>query len=165
VSNRNVIVLLVLLAAAAWWFLREDPEAEVRKAHQELSRLLSKDEGQTTAAILLDAHKLKGLFAESCRIRGAAGSLVRDYTPDEMVSTALQIQGQFHSVSLTFDELLVEFPETNIAFARFTAVLVGQSKIEGDEEVAETREVASRLQRSNGDWLFVEFQLSNAREK
>jgi hypothetical protein len=33
----------VFLAGAASWFLHEDPEAEIRNAHQELSRLLSKN--------------------------------------------------------------------------------------------------------------------------
>ena len=48
-SYKNVLVIFVLLAAAAWWFLHEDPEAEVRDAHQELTRLLSKVEDDASS--------------------------------------------------------------------------------------------------------------------
>lgn len=55
VSRRNVIAISVLLLAAAWWFLHEDPEAEVRDAHQELTRLLSKSKNETAGTMLVDA--------------------------------------------------------------------------------------------------------------
>jgi len=160
-----MILFAVLLTAAAWWFFHEDPETEVRKAHQKLSLLLSKAEGQTTGAVLLDAHRLNGLFAESCKVTDDAATAVRDYTPDEMVSTILQVQSLFHSVNLTFHDLAVEFPEADMALVDFTAVLIGRSKIEGEEDAAETRNVVSRLQRTDGDWLFSEFRLSKVLEE
>jgi len=69
-TNRNVIIGLVLLLAVAWWFLHEDAEAEVREAHQELSRLLSKTEGEEEAAetreVVSRLQKVEGkwLFSE-----------------------------------------------------------------------------------------------------
>lgn len=150
---------MVLVAAATWWFFHENPEAEVRNAHQELSRLLSKTEGESAGAILLDAHILKGLFAEACEVTGDDTALVRSYTPDEMVSMILQVQGVFLHADLVFHELIIDFPTENNALVNFTAVLIGRSKIEGEEAVAETREVVSRLQKIDGKWLFSNFKL------
>lgn len=164
VSKRNVIVISVLLLAAAWWFLHEDPEAEVRDAHQELTRLLSKTEGEATGAMLVDARVLQGMFADTCDVTGDAEMLAGSYTPEEMVSTIIQVQGMFLSIDLTFHELVIEFPATDDAIVNFTAVLVGRSKIEGEEAAAETREVVSRLQKIEGKWHFAEFRLAQVLE-
>ncbi len=50
------------------------------------------------------------------------------------------------------------------AFVNFTAVLVGQSLLEGEGEAAETREVISRMRKVEGKWLFAEFRLAKVSE-
>ena len=164
-SYRNVIVIVILLATAAWWFLHEDPEAEVRAAHMELTRLLSKKEGEATSAMLVNARMLQNMFADTCEVTGDAEMLVGSYTPEEMVSTIIQVQGMFLSIDLTFHELVVEFPAADDAIVNFTAVLVGRSILEGEEEASETREVVSRLRNVEGKWLFAEFALTKVIEK
>ena len=166
-SNKSVIVIIiVLLAVVAWWFLHEDPEAEVRDAHQELSRLLSKTEGDaSTTTTIFNARALQGMFANSCEVTGDAEMFAGRYTPEEMVSLIIQVQGVFLNVELTFHELEIEFPAADDAIANFTAVLVGKSVIEGEEEAAETRAVVSRMHKVEGDWLFAEFKLAKVIEK
>jgi hypothetical protein len=159
-----VIVILVLILAGTWWFLHEDPEAEVRDAHQELTRLLSKSEGDTTGTMLVDARRLQGLFAESCEVTGDAEMLVGSYTREDMVSTVIQVQALFTSIDLTFHELVVDFPTSDDALVNFTAVLVGRSTATGGEEAAETREVVTRLRKVEGAWLFSEFRLAKVIE-
>ena len=167
-SKRNVIVISVLLAAAAWWFLHEDPEAEVRDAHQKLTRLLSKTEGEATSALILNARVLQTMFADSCEVTGNAEMLAGSYTPEEMVSTIIRVQGVFLRVDLTFHDLVIEFPAADDAIVNFTAVLVGKSRLEGEGEVevelAETREVVSRMRNVEGKWLFAEFRLAKVIE-
>lgn len=163
-NQRNVIVISVLLLATAWWFLHEDREAEVREAHQELARLLSKTEGEAAGTMLVDARLLQGLFDESCEVTGDAEMLVDSYTREEMVSTIIQVQAMFDSVDLTFHELVIEFPTMDEALVNFTAVLVGRSTMTEGEEAAETREVVSRLRNIEGEWLFSEFRLAKVSE-
>lgn len=90
-SYRNVIVILILLSAAAWWFLHEDPEAEVRNAHQELTRLLSKTEGEASSTMIFNARVLQSMFADTCEVTGDAEMLGGSYTPEEMVSTIIRV--------------------------------------------------------------------------
>ncbi len=163
-SYRNVIVILILLSAAAWWFLHEDPEAEVRNAHQELTRLLSKTEGEASSTMIFNARVLQSMFADTCEVTGDAEMLGGSYTPEEMVSTIIRVQGIFLSIDLTFHELEIEFPVADDAIVNFTAVLVGRSKMEGEEEAAETREVISRMRKVEGKWFFAEFRLANVLE-
>ncbi len=165
-SYRNVIAVLILLSAAAWWFLHEDPEAEVHSAHQELTRLLSKTEGEASSSMIVNARVLQSIFADSCEVTGDAEMLAGRYTPEEMVSTIFQVQGMFLSIDLTFQELVIAFPAADDAITNFTAVLVGRSLMEGEGEVGvgETREVISRMRKVEGTWLFTEFNLAKVLE-
>ena len=165
-SYRNVIVVLILLSAAAWWFLHEDPEAEVHSAHQKLTRLLSKTEGEASSSMIVNARVLQSIFADSCEVTGDAEMLAGRYTPEEMVSTIFQVQGMFLSIDLTFQELVIAFPAADDAITNFTAALVGRSLMEGEGEVeaGETREVISRMRKVEGTWLFTEFNLAKVLE-
>jgi len=154
-----VLVILVLLSAAVWWLFHEDPEAEVRNAHQELARLLSKTEGEASSTMIFNARVLQSMFADTCEVTGDAEMFGGSYAPEEMVSTIIRVQGLFLSIDLTFHELVIEFPAADDAIVNFTAVLVGRSMMEGEEEAAETREVISRMRMVEGKWLFAEFRL------
>ncbi len=163
-SYKNVLVIFILLSVAAWWFLHEDPEAEVRDAHQELTRLLSKTEGEASSTMIFNARVLQNMFADTCEVTGDAEILAGSYTPEEMVSTIIRVQGMFLSIDLTFHELVIEFPAADDAIVNFTAVLVGRTKMEGEEEAAETREVISRMRKVEDKWLFAEFSLAKVLE-
>ena len=165
-NYRNVLIIIILLSAATWWFLHEDPEAEVRDAHQELSRLLSKAEGAASNTTILNAAVLKSMFADTCEVTGDAEMLVGAYTPEEMISTIVRVQGIFRSIELTFHELEIAFPAADDAIVNFTAVLVAQVSKAGEEEgmFGETRTVVSRMRKVDGKWLFAEFSLAKVPE-
>ncbi len=165
-NYRNVLIIIILLSAATWWFLHEDPEAEVRDAHQELSRLLSKAEGAASNTTILSAVVLKSMFAATCEVTGDAEMLAGAYTPEEMISTIVRVQGIFRSIELTFHELEIAFPAADEAIINFTAVLVAQVSRAGEEEemFGETRTVVSRMRKVDGKWLFAEFSLAKVPE-
>ena len=165
-NYRNMLIIIILLSAATWWFLHEDPEAEVRGAHQELSRLLSNEEGAASGTTILNAAVMKSMFAAICEVTGDAEMLAGAYTPEEMISTIVRVQGFFRSVELTFHELEITFPAADDAIANFTAVLVAQVSKAGEEEemFGETRTVVSRMRKVDGKWLFAEFSLANVPE-
>lgn len=163
-SIRNAILVLLLVSGAAWWFLQEDAEAEVRHAHEELVRLVSKAEGDSDTPSVFDVQALRGLFAETAEISGDADVLVGSYSTDAMVGRIVQVKGIFHSIDLTIHDLVIEFPSADDAIASFSAVLVGRSMIDGEEEVDEARSVTSRLRKVEGDWVFSEFLLTDVDE-
>ena len=163
-NYKSVLAIFILLSAAAWWLFQEDPEAEVRDAHQELSRLLSKTEGEASSTMILNARVLQNMFADTCEVTGDAEMLGGSYTPEEMASTIIRVQAMFLRIDLTFHKLVIEFPAADDAFVNFTAVLVGQSLLEGEGEAAETREVISRMRKVEGKWLFAEFRLAKVSE-
>ena len=161
---RNAILVLLVASGAGWWFLHEDAEAQVRNAHEELVRLVSKAEGDSDAPSIFDIQALRGLFSESCEVSGDADVFVGNYSSETMVGRILQVQALFQSIDLSIQDLEVEFPAADAAIGTFSAVLVGRSMIDGEEDVAETRAVTSRMQRVEGDWRFSEFRLVEINE-
>jgi hypothetical protein len=109
--------------------------------------------------MILNARLLQGMFADTCEVTGDAEMLAGSYTSEEMVSTIIRVQAMFHSIELTFHELEVEFPAADDAIIHFTAVLIGQSQVTGEDKAGETREVVSRMRKVDGKWLFTEFRL------
>ena len=158
-SIRNLMVLVAVLAGAWWWLLRDDPEARVRNAHEELIRLVNTaEEGMT----LLNVRALQALFAPTIVVFGDADTLADTYTPEQLVATILGVTGRFDSIDLTISRPAIEkssIAADDEAVSRFSAMLTASSAIEGLAEVAETRRVVSRMRKIDGDWRFAEFSL------
>jgi hypothetical protein len=151
------VIVLVSLAGGVWWFFPEDPEAEVRDAHQEFARLLSKPQGEASAIMLLNSQILQKMFADNCVITGEAERFAGNYTPQEITGIIMQVRQIFSSVDLSFQDLVIEFPTDIEATASFTARMITQGRT---EEIIEMREVVSRMRKIDGDWRFSAFNLA-----
>ncbi len=161
-NSKQVTATLILLASltgGAWWYFHDDPETEVRDAHQEFALLLSKSEDEASNAMLLNAFVLQAKFADTCEVSGEAEMFVGSYTPEKMASTIMQVRGMFRGVSLAFDELVIDFPVADEAIVNFTARITVQYRTEGVAEGIEMREVVSRMRKIDGKWRFVAFRL------
>ena len=167
VNSKKVIataILLASLAGGAWWYFHADPEAEVRDAHQEFARLVSKSEDEGSNAMLLNAYVLQNKFANTCEVSGEAEMFAGSYTPEEMAGTIMRVRGMFRSVDLAFHELVIGFPAADEAIVNFIARITVQYRTEGVADVIEVREVASRMRKIEGDWRFVSFRLAKVSE-
>ena len=156
-----IVVVMGVLALAALQFFYEDPVAQVRDAHEELARLLSKPEGEVNAVALLNAQILQRMFADTCEITGQAERFAGSYTAEEITSIIMQVRQIFTSANLSFGDLEIEFPAEDQATTRFSARLIAQART---EEAIELREVVSRMRRIDGDWLFTAFDLTRVFE-
>ncbi len=156
------VILLVTLAGVAWWLFPENAASEIRGAHRDLARLMSKSEDETSKATLLNAYALQAKFSNSCTVRGAADMFVGSYTPEEMAGTIIRVRGLFRSVDLTFHGLKIDLPAADEATVSFTARVTVQYRTEGIADASEVREVVSRMEKVEGDWRFVGFTLTKA---
>lgn len=154
------VILLVTLAGVAWWLFPKDAAAEIRDAHQDLARMMSKSEDETSNATLLNAFALQAKFANTCTVRGAADMFVGSYTPEQMAGTILQVRGLFRSVDLNFHGLEIDLPADDEATISFTARVTVQYRTEGIADASEIREVVSRMEKVEGDWRFAAFNLA-----
>lgn len=160
-SRWTVPIIVLPLIVAGWWFLQADPEAEIVSAHQTLARLISKGEDDGGGPSILETRALQNLFGDTCVVTGDAVTLAGSYAPEEMVRTILGLRARLSSVTLTFNELTVEFPASNEAVATFVAMVEGRSLRESEEHIVERRDVVSRMRQVDGDWRFFEFHLTS----
>lgn len=150
----------LLIVAAAWWLLGNDSAAEVRAAHADLARVLSKSGEGDDGLSVLQLRSLESMFAEELVVAGDANGLSASYSPEEIVGLIVRVRSVFASVELELGELTVELPAPDRAVATFRAGLSGR---ESDGElVREARSVVSRMRHVDGDWRFTEFVLSEA---
>ncbi len=154
-----MVVLLAALAGGAWWYFHEDPEAEVRDAHQEFARLLSKPEAEASSAMLFNARVLQTMFADTCDVTGEAEGFGGSYTREGLAGTIMQVRGMFRSVDLTFHDLVIEFPAADETTVNFTARMILRGRTQEAVEAIEMRNVVSRMRKLDGNWRFVAFRL------
>ena len=157
VDRRFLVLLLAIGSLALWWLIRDDAEAEVRRAHAELARLLSKAEDDTGSAALLNARALQGMFADRCEVTGDAGRLAASYSPEDIARTVVGVHGLYQRIDVSFGDLAIDLSVSDVAIASFSADLVATGA--GDRiPVVEARIVTSRMSRVDGVWLFTAFE-------
>ena len=151
----NLVFVLIVVIAAFWWLLRDNSEAEVRAAHEELIRLIDKSENDDGGISVLEVRALQLLFADPSEISGDPEGLSGSYSPEELVRIVLAIRESFETIELTNSEPVISFPADDDGTAEFTATLLAS----GAEDVTEQRVVTSRMRRVDGDWQFYRFDL------
>jgi hypothetical protein len=152
---RFLVAALLLLAVSGWWLLREDPEAAVRAAHEDLARIIIRSEADPDGIAVLDLRRLQGIFAPECRVAGDAGMFVGSHSPQELVAMMVAVRGSLRSVSLTVGELAIGFPDQATAVTRFSAELYADDRT--GRPVTELRQVETRMQEIDGVWQFAAF--------
>lgn len=159
-SVRNLAVIALVLIGLTWWMLREDPQAQVLRAHAELREQILKADDEAAPALLLKSRALADLFADPCELSGAAGGLIGVYSPEELADAIVRVRTLFDSIDLQFGELAIEFPNADEAVAEFSADLIARSAVSQAADTVELRYVRSHLRRVDGNWLFSGFQLT-----
>lgn len=154
-----LIAGLLVLVLGVWWLLGGGPEARVRAAHADLAESVSKSEGEAEDGLsVLALRSLETLFAPTCSISGDADGLAGSYTAQELVGVIVRARSVMAVIELTFGEITIDFPQEDIAVARFSASLEGFD-LEGEQR-SETRQVESRMRDIDGAWQFVSFTLT-----
>ncbi|HUF72970.1 MAG TPA: hypothetical protein VMR74_08740 [Gammaproteobacteria bacterium] len=154
-----LIGVLLITIIGVWWLLGEDPEARVREAHADLVQFLSKSEGDSDGSLsVLQLRALEALFAGTCDVSGDAEGLAGSYSPQELVGLIIRVRSAMTSVELQLGEITIEFPQEDVAVARFSASLDGLDS--NGERRVQAREVESRMRDVDGAWQFVSFTLA-----
>jgi hypothetical protein len=157
---RSLGIVVALLLVAAWLILRSDPETLVRDAHAQLADLISKSGDESAGTTILNARALQNLFAARVEISGDADGLTGSHSPEDLAATIIRLRSVFQSIELTFGELAIAFVSDTQAVVEFSAALAASSQAQQVESVSEARQVTSRLQEVDGEWLFSDFQLA-----
>jgi hypothetical protein len=132
-----------LFARTAEWMSKEGPQGALSQAQR-----------------IPEGEKL---FADPCELEAEAYKLSESFTPGEIARLAVGARSRFDSLTLTFYDLEVWFPEEGKAEATVTARLQGDSS--GGESLAETHEMECLLVEQEGRWRFQRIKLVEVLKK
>ena len=162
------IIGVVVLAGALWagwsWYLRNTPEAQMRKVIAELAACASKMPGDGGAAAVLKVHGVMELFTDPARIEVAGTMFGGDVTQAQVQSHLARYRSMMESahVSLEFEQVTVTGDGSGEVL--FTGTLRGRSK--RGTEISEVRDVHCKLVKNEkGKWQISHFSARDILEK
>ncbi len=165
VKIRYVLIglLVVILALLGGLSLFQSDSKRIKKQFESLSKLVSKEKGESPLTMATKAKSVGALFAETCTLTVPVDGLAASYTPEEISGYAANTRVAFSELSLKFYDFNIEFPGKGIAKVLLTANLRG--KFMNGDVVDETREVQSTLKKIDRSWLFSQIEVIEVLKK
>ncbi len=164
VNKRNGLILLIAAAGAVFlFFYLQSDERKVKKRFSTLSKLVSKERGESVVILATRARGIGQLFSDPCAVEASDHLRSGRYTPEQITSHAASARALFKKLSLKFYDLNVTFPADGRATIRLTGMLSGLTKQE--ETFEETHEMEVELVKVEGKWLFSKFRAVQVLER
>ena len=147
------ILIAVCLAAAAFLAVRAvltSPEDRIRGKLQALAETGSKKPGQKGTTLLVKTEKMRGLFADECRVVVPQYSIDRVLTPSEIAQRTAQLHQSFETISVSFHDVNIEIKGPERATVHCTV----RASASRDTRKTETIEILCKLVKEEDDWVF-----------
>ena len=165
VTLKHILLALLIVIAGTWVAFRflESDERKVKKQFARLSEWVSKEPGESPMVMAQKVKNIGSLMSESCEIKMPIDSFSGKNTREEVSAYAARGRSYFSALDLRFYDLSISLPEKGVADVTLTARLTGTSA--GGEHVEETRELRCVLKKTEGKWVFTEFEVIEVLKK
>jgi hypothetical protein len=168
VKKTHIIIAIIVIGVGIvgiWVIpsLFQSEEKRVKKQFHLLSGWVSKDSGENTFTMAHKTQNIGTLFADKCELTSNLDLLSGNYTPEEISSYAARGRLAFSELKLKFFDFDISFPETDVAKVTLTARLTG--RLTTGEDVDETRELESLLNKVEKKWLFSRVEIIEVLKK
>ena len=152
----KVIVLCILCGAgaiaAAVVLLRTD-EDRIRARFKAVSKVLKKSPEEGQLALARKMQRFSDMLDNPVRLETPHASLFGEFTPSSLARVAGATRMQFDSLSVSFDELDIAFPEDRAAVVRLKVTVTGM--LEGGSGINRAFAFECRLQKPGRQWLLA----------
>lgn len=120
--------LILALGITLGFYLHESKEEKVKKQFQFIAKWVSKENAEEDSFVTAERiQNLSTLFANSFSFKGAHSSLSGTYSPVEIATSIALKRRSFSEIQLNFQDIEVEFPDSESAVVHTTAKLTGSS--------------------------------------
>lgn len=159
VRLRYAVTMVVMMTSGTMAILCSSPgeEGKVKKQFHFLSEWVSKDRGEKPLTTARKIRNIRTLFARECALKAHIDSYSGTYTPDEIAGHAAAVRSRFSSVSLSFYDFNIDFPEEGSANVNVTARLTGISTT--GERVDDAHELECLLKCAEEKWIFTQVEV------
>ena len=158
-----LLMALVIAAVAAAVILLESEEDKIKKRFHEFAGLVEKTPGETKLAMAQKARKVGAMVTRPCTILVPEYKASGSFTPQEIAQRTAMGRTRFKRLALEFFDLSVVVTDDMNADAACTARLEG-TRMTG-ESLEATHELACRLKKIDGQWLFNRVEVVDVLEK
>ncbi len=169
-SWKNRIKLLLILAITLSityvgynWYMRNTPEAKVRRLINNLSYYASRPVADKLPTMIMKNQGFGELFAPQSRLEFRAEMLNGHYTPQGLISWISRTRMYFKSLKLTIEDIEIDIISETEARAYFTGRATGVTK--SGYDIDEVRDIESRIEKIDGNWKFKSLVSRQAMER
>lgn len=164
--NLKIIITVIFIAGAsvlASLYLFQSDKAKIKKQFDSLSKLVSKEKGESNIIMAYKVNALASLFADSCSFEFSKNYMAGEFTPEQITSHAVKGRSQFSKISLDFYDIIPDMQKDSAvveATVRFYGKLKDSAKVTED-----TREIQCKLKKTDGKWKFTNFKVVEVLKK
>lgn len=153
----------LLIFGVAYYFIYQSDTAKIKRQLKALSENMNKAADENKLASGLKTKALKDLFADPLILEMPSHDIVRNIAKQDLPGYAMTGRMQFKTISLTFYDISIVFPETGHAEILLTARFAGE--FNSGEMMDEINELACTAVKMEDDWLFNSIKAVDVLEK
>jgi hypothetical protein len=157
------VIFLTVAAVLASLYLFPGDKEKIKKQFSSLSKLVSKEKGESAVIMAYKVNVLASLFADTCSFEFSQNYMAGEYTPEQITSHAAKGRSQFSKISLNFYDIIPDVQKDSAVVettVRFYGELKDSAKIAED-----TREIQCKLKKIDGKWKFTNFKVVEVLKK
>jgi hypothetical protein len=165
VNSKYLIIGCAVLVGGAVAFLIfwQSEEAKVRKQLDFIAEKIEKTAGESPIIAAAKANQIREAITENLRINAPAYSSLRNISSDELSTILLGMRSRYSEISVRFYDVVIEFPEDEVASVNLTAVMDG--KLTTGEHVEDLHELKCMLKKIEEVWKFTEVEVVEVLER
>ena len=147
VNSKYLIMGCAVLVGGGVAFLIfwQSEEAKVRKQFDFIAEKIEKTAGESPIIAAAKANQIREAITENLRINAPDYSSVRSIPSDELSTLVLSMRSRYSEISVWFHDIVIEFPEDEVASVNLTAVMDG--KLIKGEHVEDLHELKCILEK------------------
>ncbi len=154
---------VLLIFGVAYYFIYQSDTAIIKRRLKALCENMKKTADENKLASGLKAKTIKDLFADPLILEIPSHDIVKTIAKQEIPGYVAMGRMRFETISLTFYDIAIKFPETGRAEIILTARFAGEFK--AGDMMDEIHELACSAMKIEDDWFFKSIKTVDVLEK
>ncbi len=154
VKPKYLIIAGIILVAAgviAWFVLSQSEESIIKNQFKAITKSIEKTAGESPIIAAANAGKLKESIISPCRILAPDYDVEKDISTDDISGFILAKKMQFHNLSITLHDFLIELTSETTASVSLTGKING--KLSNGKKVGDVHEYSCEMQKIDDIWM------------
>ncbi len=145
------IILILAAGVIAWFVLSQSEEAIIKNQFKTITKRIGKTAGESPIIAAANAGQLKELIVSPCRILAPDYDVEKDISTDDISGFILAKKMQFHNLSISLHDFIIELTSETTASVTLTGKING--KLSNGKKVGDVHEYSCEMQKIDDIWM------------